>query len=184
MDTKYYKIVADIKESFGAYAIVPMYDETPELAVYESARCSPSIGDYIIFDGQNADVALKNDFFADEQYKAFNTHKKSKDFIKRNRKALMEVPRNVYIKDFPLMEKIEEMDYKIHNITNYIDDLGEQDTFQKIFGGGNKELREAKSDLAAAQKAFDTLGTEYKNLMDEGERYNKARLKDNRDKER
>ena len=175
MSNKYYKIVSDIKENFDASAIVPMYDESPDLAVYESARPSPSIGDYIILGKDFVNVALREDFYGDAEYGALDSYKKAKAFIKRNRNKLQEVPKKIFEVDFDIREKIRKTDYRIYEWKEYIIDIQQQKPMQKLLSG-NREIKSAKAELSKEEAELRLLTSEYERLMEEGRRYNKLKL--------
>jgi len=168
MDTKYYKITSKINEDFGGYTMKPMYDEYPDLGSFEMSMPSPKCGDYIIVDENRAWAISVYDYdISDADYKIFNTPEKIKAFVIRNKNNLMEVSKRILNKDLEISCEIINTEHEIINWIGYIYDLDNQSLFKKIFRGGNKELREAKSSLSKAEKRLLTLTEEHKKLMAE-----------------
>ena len=151
----YYKIGSEITEDFGAYAMMPMYDEHPDIASYEQERPSPGVGDYIVTNSAGTEAHIifirVDEYIFDEptKYEVFATPAQTQEFIARNRGSLLEVSEDEFNKDTELqslLKEIQELHFSIQQRKDYIEELSEElrgrPLFYRIFFGIRKEIKE------------------------------------------
>lgn len=120
-----YKLVDYLKDNMGAHTNEPIYDEHPDLGTYRSEASQPGCEDYLIINnGEIYAVSVyrpgRFDFVI---YDYPKNEKEIKDFLNKNKDALLPLTSKAFQLDYDLSEKLIALNDELLTLENYIGDI-------------------------------------------------------------